>query len=273
MNREPTYKLYLDDSGDKKYEASGEYGEDTASRFFVLGGILVPINLVTPILSKALNLKMKYFINETVEIKSTWIRIPTQQKSHYLDKYEISKKDFKEFVEAFTSFQLDPKVKLVGAVVDKKEMQDRFDDPWPVIDLALEGLMQRVQNYMEKENNYCSFTMDIMGSQKETNSIRQKHKEIVESNGKIVSFDMGNVAPRLNFTDSKGNSLIQLADLCAYNIHRQYRGQGTPFGSEHSNIYPFLETTLSNFIVDAEGLIEGYGITKIPFDRRPAWHK
>ncbi len=86
------YIFYIDESGQR------EYGEKT-SRYFVLCGLAVQ-DAHWKFLNDRINeLKITYFRDPRVELKSNWIRIPSLRSDHYLEKYNIHPNEFDEFME------------------------------------------------------------------------------------------------------------------------------------------------------------------------------
>ena len=70
----------------------------------------------------------------------------------------------------------------------------------------------------------------------------------------------------MRFLESSRSSLLQVSDLCAYNVFRQFRDHGSiwddPAASELP-VYEFFDRMLPNFRAIG-GVFSGYGVGKIP---------
>ncbi len=281
MAGEITHKLYLDDSGQKNYLSNpDDYSRGGTSRYFALGAVLMPTKAIAEFQRKIIELKLEYFNDDSVEIKSNWIRNKKERTSQYIDKYEITPVLLDNFASKINDCFFDDDIFTLGAIVDKTKMHDlverskSYTTLTDTVSLALECLAQRVQDYL-KPDEKCSFTMDIMSTNAESRRIAKSYKSMIENNGNIVKFELSRIASRLIFADSKANHMVQLADLVAYNIFRQYKKHGNPFdGSrfDDTNYYHLDRLLPKTFLRDSLGSVDGYGLTSIPLGSQPAWH-
>ena len=94
--------LYIDDSGTKEF-TSGAKGYTRqgrgVSRYFVFGGILLSESGSGHLVTAIKDLKQKFFGTHQVEIKSNWLRIPSERNKKYLTKFGISESDLSAFVD------------------------------------------------------------------------------------------------------------------------------------------------------------------------------
>src|SRR5215210_5403316 len=99
----PTHVLYIDDSGTKEYaDTPEEYASRRGkSRFFVFCGALLSTGDAGHLTNKIVELKLDIFGEETVEIKSNWIRIPHERKRHYLDPFGLNEAQLDDFINRY----------------------------------------------------------------------------------------------------------------------------------------------------------------------------
>src|SRR5882762_2848993 len=114
MANAPTYRMYVDDSGEK------EYGEKT-SRYFVYGGVVVPV-ADEPRLNDAIDgAKQVCFGRTDVELKSNWLRIPREREERYLSIPGVTAEKLKVMIDAIYAWAANADLRLVAAVVDKPQ--------------------------------------------------------------------------------------------------------------------------------------------------------
>jgi|SRR6516162_478491 len=150
-----THTLYLDDSGTKEYaDDPTEYGRTGRTRYFLFGGLLIADTEAAALAAGIAALKIETFGTHEVEIKSNWLRMPTERRRRYLDKYDISEADLTKFVDAYYKAVVDTGLALVAGVVDKQHMQETYKRPWYAPTVAYEIVLQRAE--MEMEGIKCS---------------------------------------------------------------------------------------------------------------------
>jgi len=76
------------------------------------------------------------------------------------------------------------------------------------------------------------------------------------------------------FAASSKFNLLQVADLVAYNVFRQFRDHGDTWDKPNAPnvpVYKPLRPLLRRFMLGPAGEIEGWGIVKWPHDRLSKW--
>src|SRR5207248_4359383 len=98
-----THVLYIDDSGTKEYaETPAEYEKPRGkSRHFVFCGALLTMKEASQLSQKIIDLKLARFGDDSVEIKSNWLRIPQERRQRYLEAYQITDAELDAFVEDY----------------------------------------------------------------------------------------------------------------------------------------------------------------------------
>ncbi len=82
--------------------------------------------------------------------------------------------------------------------------------------------------------------------------------------GQTRFFQVNQIVEGLLFIPSHENSLIQLADICAYNIYRQFHDYGDQWEQGFQNKYDYFARVEPKLYSDSKGNYRGYGIRKFP---------
>jgi len=271
------YNLFLDDSGTKEY-ADSYTRNGGVSRYFVFGGMLVTPAIAGYLTRRMHEIKTQCFGHPDVEIKANWLRIPHEKAQRYLEPFGIADEQLGLFVKDLYMLVKDAECVLFACAVDKPEMQSKYTPPWYAPAVAYECLLQRMQMEMDKEKGLCHVKIDDMSGatpyrrQYKDNLIKQH--ELLKANGsqlqKGMAFDrIGN----LSFSDSKSDERIQLADLVAYNVYRQFVDHGEDWEAdvEKLPLYQYLAVWGKKFCHSPSGQVAGYGIIKFPTVNRKYW--
>jgi len=240
---DPTHKFYIDDSGTKEYgDDPNQYGRGK-SRHFVFGGVLISHSENVKLSSEIIRLKLHYFQDENVEIKSNWLRHPKEQREQYLEPYDITDSWLTEFVDAYYQAIINADLQFIASVVDKVHMQEDYDKPWYPPAIAYEYLLQRVELSM-RGRGIVTISIDEMtgapskGRQYRDNLIKH-HDQLKESGSRLFkSIDFQCVKGRLKFIDSAISHLIQVADVMAYNVYRQFTDYGDDWERQGLEVLP-----------------------------------
>jgi cytidylate kinase len=277
----PTHKLFLDDSGDKDYRDDGLYSRSGGpTPLFVFAGLCAEPLEASGIEQSMRTLKHQTFGTSDVEIKANWLKRPREREKRYLKKYGITNGQLTSFTNALYEIIVDSRCQLVACVVNKKEVRDKYGlDAWHPSTIAYECLMQRAQKEMVSVGGSVSVTMDQMtgatpaGNQHYLN-LRRHHNQLRKTGSSLLrgmAFDR--VEGGLSFRDSADDERLQLADLVAYAIYRQFLDYG-PDWHDPSNpleLYEYLAKVLQKFW-NRGGVVPGYGIVKFPANKRVAWN-
>lgn len=272
MADSPIYRIYIDDSGEK------EYGEKT-SRYFVYAGCLVPKEAEEAIDADLDELKRKTFGTTDVEVKSNWIRRPRERRKHYLDPYGVEEETFHKFVDAWLEQMQRPEVTYVASAIDKIQMQEKYAQPHYASATAYHFLLQRYQIHCAKSERTGQVTIDDMsGATPKANHwrdlLRRQHTLLKEHGCQFTDLKFANIALRFRFGQSERFNLLQVADLVAYDVYRQFRDHGDTWDDAEADsvpIYKGLRPILPRFMRSPTGQLEGWGIVKWPSQREGRW--
>lgn len=274
------FKLYLDDSGNKEYSPDGKYPPERGKTpYFVFAGLLLGQGEVSTLPRDLRALKTRRFGTPDIEIKANWLRIDYERKARYLDPYGLNEKQLREFVDDVYNLIASTNLELVGCVVNKVEVQQEYgENAWYAPAIAYECLLQRVQNAMVEKAGIVHVTIDDMtgatpkGSQYREN-LERHHRSLVVHGSKLMrgfAFDrLGGQA----FSDSSHDERLQLADLVAYAIYRQFVDHGADWEDTTKTALPVYEYLhkISQKFRNQDGRIQGFGIVKFPRKGRILW--
>lgn len=286
------YYLFIDDSGSKDWKTpySRDFVDHPPARtpmnrsfwqdnYFVLAGVHVSSDVISelnPLIDEA---KIKYFGTKHVELHSADLRFPRTLRKKYLDKYNISKEKLKEFIDDFwyKLFEQYP-FQSIAIVVDKRYYRNpRYDEKTP-LDIAAATLFDR--NEMHPKGR-CHIIFDQMDSHIKTRTgsqgkVLQLSNTKIELNGKELK-KYHHVS--VDFVDSSKSNFLQLADMVAYNVWRQFVEYGdewdihSPEG-EHRILptYSYFDKISPSFYTKGDRL-SGIGLVKVPdpFNKSKSW--
>lgn len=271
------YALYLDDSGTKDYSAAG-YGSG-ATRYFVFGGVLATQDAASVLAQKLKDLKRLHLSRDDVEMKSNWLRMPHERIGHYLDPLGISESDLTKTVDAIYDTVIQAEVELLACVVDKVHMEEAYGERayYPPA-VAYEAVIQRVQNRLAGVGLSQVFIDDMTGKNPKGN----EHKlNLIRHHSKLRKFGSRMLRPTMNidvlgdlrFQSSARSELIQVADLVAYNVYRQFVEHGEDWERLAPTLptYTYFDRLGVKFRRGPGNRVQGYGIVKVPMKRRVPW--
>lgn len=288
------YKVFVDDSGNKGYKTP--YTRDFVTNppqlkgnedfwrnnYFVLCGVRVKQSDIAQIDSEFNILKHTCFGTHKVEIKSTWLRIPNKRKENYLKPYTITDEKLNKFGEDYISLitKHASKIKLIGVVFDKRYYGDakrNTGDGNPLLK-TVQVLMERVHD----AGNINIVTFDQFESSLSVDKGSHNHVMGIfhNNNGMETVFtdNYSNIA-NIEFKKSSSENFLQIADVCAYNIHRQFVEFGREWCGENEsegktilNTYPYFEQLRCNFYTNIRGHVRGIGLTCIPTAKKVNWN-
>lgn len=261
-----TYLMYVDESGQR------EYGANT-SRYFVLCALAVPVASWQLINNQMHELKLSYFGTPTVEIKSSWLRFPDSRRKRYLDPFGIHEAGLTEFVDRLYTDILDrSELVLFASVVDKIQMAQKYVAPQSPSSLAYRLLFERFQHFLETRDE-ASFGLVVFDKITDAASQAQGYENLLSKQHlrylmKGTDFvPIKNIVEGLLFIPSHENNFIQLADLCAYNVFRQFKEQGSQWDDPTGYrwpMYTYFRKIAQLFYASPSGILSGRGIKKYP---------
>jgi hypothetical protein len=231
------YALYVDDSGTKEYAIKPEdYNRAGNSRYFVFGGVLLTTVESGVLSQKIKNLKQAVFGTEDVEIKSNWLRIPKETEKRYKKPFGVSDESLTAFVSEFYDLIGNCHLQLCASVVDKIHVQEDYKDPWYAPALAYEFLLQRIVQEVRSPERVSIIVDNMTGATPKGNQYRKNleahHTKLLKHGSSLIKkLDFSPVVPGIRFVDSSRVHLIQVADVVAYNVYRQFVDHGDSWES------------------------------------------
>ena len=290
------YKVFVDDSGPHDYitpfsrdKQVNPPPHDDANRqfwldnYFVLCGVRVKQEDLQFIDTEIRNLKTEYFGTDDVEIKSVWLRNAKHKKAEYIDKFGITEERVNAFGEAFYDLiaKYPNNLKLIATVFDKRCYGDakRQTTDGSALFKSMQIMFERVQY----QNNYNVMVIDQFEDR--LKATHGRHGVITSVHQSNHDMDGIYVEKYSNITDVKferscDENFLQVADVCAYNVYRQFvkfgcdwRGDTTgDDGKKVLNTYPYFDKIRCNFCRNHyTGKVNGVGITCVPDSEKVNW--
>jgi len=237
-------------------DESGEIGYNSKTKYFVFNALGISASNWRNLNSEVNRLKFCIFDRPDapiLEVKSNWIRYPREREKHeYLSS--LSKEELAKLSVGLLDIITRNELVLISIVVNKDSLLRYYglNSPSPNV-FAIQYLLERISLYMHYNQNdkqaiiimdKCSDNIEKMLNQ--THILQMKEGYSWINNKSIIE--------NLMFVDSQYNNLIQLTDLCAYNINRAFRDDNPE--------YPFFKLLLPKFNINTQnGLINNAGIT------------
>jgi hypothetical protein len=273
MSFAPGHRIYLDDSGQK------EYGPST-SRYFVYAGPMVALSEEHAIAERFSLLKESVFGTRDVEIKSNWIRIPKERRRRYLLPYGLSDNAIDGFMNEWYELMKMPDITYLAAVIDKPQMLARYPRAWYASATAYQFLLQRYELQLRRGGVGGHVTVDDMeGASPNANQwralLKAEHTRLKKHGCNLTPMRFEHVSDTFLFGHSHKFELLQVADIVAYNVYRQFRDHGDEWDRADGHDVPLyhpLRMLLPRFATGDGGRLEGWGIVKWPSQRTKRWH-
>jgi len=291
------YKVFVDDSGSKDYinpysrefidnpPLFADYPKFWQDNYFVLCGVRLKQEDIGGINEEVNALKQSYFGTHHIEVKSDWLRNPHQRKKYYLKPFNITPEKLNAFGEAFIDLiaKHKGKLKLFAVVFDKRFYGDakrRIEEGHPLLKTT-QVLFER----LEYSSGYNIVTFDQMES-----SLRithGQHSRILNVHSKNLGMDTIHVDQYTHVTDiqfkkSSNENFLQIADVCAYNIFRQFCEYGREWlgkqkdgeGKVMMQYYKYFDRIRCNFAFHPthRNKVRGVGLTCLPDLGKVDWY-
>lgn len=290
------YKIFIDDSGQKEYKNPyskefidepplfPNYPDFWRGNYFVLCGVRINQKNIDKVNKEINQLKQDYFGTHIVEVKSDWLRNPHKRKKHYLDPYKISPDKLNEFGEKFIDLIATHKedLKLIGVVFDKRFFGDKKrqqPEGSPLLKTT-----QLLFERLEYSSGYNIVIFDQMESSlKLTVGQHDKILNVFRKNKGMekIYVDKYTKISDIEFMQSDKENFLQVADICAYNIFRQFLLFGRDWAGKQKNqegkckmsIYPYFDRIRCNFAYHPKTKqVRGIGLICIPDIDKVNWN-
>jgi hypothetical protein len=275
------FQLFIDDSGTREYDPARNYTTSGRSRYFVYGAILLEQRDGSLFVTRLRELKRVTFGTADVEIKSNWLRIGTERKNRYLEGYRVADSQLTQFTDDYYTLLVNAPLKLLGAVVDKLHMQERYGaKAWYAPTVAYEVLLQRAVQAVGLQDALSVTVDDIGGKTPKHHAYKdllaEHHRSLVVRGSRLQkSISFSCLRDSVRFMNSEHSDLLQAADLVSYNVYRQFRDYGDEWerGDTPRTLptYPYFNRIAGKFHTDANGRVQGFGIVKFPLINRVVW--
>jgi len=242
------YKVFVDDSGEKEYSNVYPYDFNLVANppswndaldywrrnYFVLCGIRVEATNI-PIVDEKINrLKIKYFGTKDIEIKSTWLRDPKKREAHYIKPYGITNDEVLEFGTKFLDLicSFSNEIKIISCIFDKRCIKRRAI--YTPITTTTQLLLERI-HYKGGKNVVVFDQMD--SSLHVTSHYNKKMVQVFSNNIGVERIFVEKYSNILDFVPgiSKKENFLQIADACAYAVHKQFMKFGREWLGERKN--------------------------------------
>ena len=290
------YKIFIDESGSKDYinpysvefidnpPLFKDYPKFWQDNYFVLCAVRIKQENIDSINCDINTLKNRFFKTHSVEIKSDWLRNPFQRKKYYLVPYGINNEQLNDFGNQFIDIIAHYKhtLKLFAVVFDKRYYGDakrQRDEGQPLLK-ATQVLFERFQY----SSGYNFVVFDQMESSLKLSHGQHDHiLNIFTKNKGMESIYVNeyNKIVDIKFKKSKQENFLQVADVCAYNIFRQFVEYGRDWsgtkkdkdGVSKMDGYPYFDRIRCNFAFHPfkPSQVRGVGLTCIPDSDKINW--
>jgi hypothetical protein len=210
--------------------------------------------------------KIRVFGTKHVEIHSVDLRNPDKRRKKYLEAFNITAEQLKEFIEDFwygIFRDYSKEIQIQAVVVDKRYFKNRRPVSTPLV-IATQALFDRVELH---PNRACEIVLDQMEA--EIKSIKREQGQVLKVSSKAInlhSFHKKYSHISVRFEASNNSNFLQLADTVAYNVLRQFIDFGDTWKQQGwTSVYPYFEKIMPNMHSNRHsGEIKGYGIAKLP---------
>jgi hypothetical protein len=275
--------FFIDDSGSKEWNTpySRDFVDNPPARtaqnrefwqnnYFVLAGLHIDQDTVREVNTLINAEKIRVFGTKHVEIHSVDLRNNEKRTKHYIDKYNITPDQLKDFIEDFWYGLLrdySDRIRVQAVIVDKRYYKNQRPESKPLM-LAVQALFDRVELH---PNRSCEIVFDQM--ENEIKSLRHDQGQILKVSSKEIdlhSFHQKYSHTSVVFEQSKTSNFLQLADVVAYNVLRQFVDRGDVWEQQGwDSPYLYFEKVMPNMHANpANGEIKGWGIVKLPDPER-----
>ena len=241
------------------------------NNYFVLAGLYISnesMSELNPLINSA---KTKLFGTKYVDLHSVDLRNKYKRKKKYLDQFNISAKQLSTFINDFwyPLFSTD-KMKLIAIVLDKRYYNNSQRNKSP-LEIAAEGLFDHTELHPYSD---CNIIFDQMDDK--IGSKTRNQGKILQISKTKINLEDGKYAQKyhhtsVHFENSLLSNFLQLADMVAYNVARQFIEYGDEWDKhskpgEHRKLptYPYFELISKHFYHTKDNRVSGQGIIKLP---------
>lgn len=216
--------LYIDESGDTVPLSQG------GKKFLVLTGCVIHETAIQQAEIELRAIKARFYQNAEIEIKSNFLRYANPDIAINSPLKLNSREQYNSFEDAVTTFLKGLPTTLYAIVIDKQDFWQKYPSQNPY-DIAYIFLLERFQNYLEKEESLGIAVIDPREGQVEkhfmNNDLTKIHNRMRWSDGNIWK-KCSRVVDKLLFSQSDTTVGIQIADLYSYPIFHVFEYEKSP---------------------------------------------
>ncbi len=288
--------LFIDDSGSKQWDTpySREFVDSPPARtsqnrafwqknYFVLAGLHINTDTMSKLNPLINQEKQRVFGTKYVELHSANLRNKHRIRKDYLDRFNVSQDDLRQFIDSFwypLFSQYD--LQLIAIIIDKRYYKNPRHEGKMPLELAVETLFDRTELH---PHNDCRIIFDQMDSQIRTT--KRDQGKILRISDTKINLNDGKFADKyhhtsVGFEKSANSNFLQLADMVAYNVWRQFVDYGNEWDNHSLNLdehhklltYPYFERISHKFYCNKDGRVNGFGIVKLPdpSNKKRGWY-
>lgn len=240
--------FFIDESGDP----GNPNVRDSATKLFIIGGIILTENAWQSLRKDTLQLRRKYKIKLDRELK--WAHLRSPKKSISLEHLDFEKR--KEFAKEFLVLIKGLRgAKILTVIVDKERLYRRRGSGFSTKDLytqAYSVLLERFEYYLEEKGDLGLVIHDFTSNFDETEKMRDVGRRIIKD-GTYWS-KMANLFETFLFVPSDQSVGVQAADFVVGAVWRWQTA-----GDEQ-----YKEIIGSKFLRNQRGSVKGAGLKFFP---------
>lgn len=245
------HMFFLDESGTPP-KPSAKY-----PRYFVVGGIIIPENSWHRVKDALMGLKIRHKVRG--ELKWRYFAATNEDAKNPMRRMTVQKRD-EIRADLYRIICAEKSVKTIACVCSTPAAyaMPSVTSQDDIYNLAYKGASERFQYYLQDvskvvgRKEYGIVVADHRGAQ-DDKELRGHHQKLLHSTGEFIS-KYQNLIEGLFLEPSHLSVGIQLADLVAGAVWRKFeRGD--------DRWYQHLESSLRR---NADGVVDGYGIIKMP---------
>src|SRR3989344_3772779 len=247
--------MYIDESGDTI--PLPEKGR----KFLVLLGCVVDEVNIRTIEKRFRQIKVRFFKNPDVEIKSNFLRYANPDLAQNSPLKLESREKYDELENKITAFLKSIPVVLFSVVIDKGAYWQKYSSQNPY-DIAYAFLLERFQKYLVRSGSLGICVIDPREGQGEKHFIGGQLEEI-HRKMRWEETDLWsrcpNIVEKLLFSQSDKTVGIQIADLFYYPIFHLFE-----YDKKTGEYWRFDEITNLKLFRSSNNKLVGYGLQFFP---------
>lgn len=256
------YLMYIDESGDTAPLSQG------GTKFLVLSGCVINETAIQSIDERFREIKVKYYQDSDVEIKSNFLRYANPDLSESSPLKLNSRQKYDELEKDVGNFLKSADVVLYSVVIRKEPYWESYPAQNPY-HIAYVFLLERFQKYLLSKNSLGICIIDPREGQTEKhfmgNELSSLHEKMRYEDG-VVWKKCPNIVEKLLFSQSDKTIGIQIADLLCYPVFHVFE-----YNKKGSDYWRFNELSFPK-IYSEHGITDGYGLKYFPEETKKDLH-